>query len=60
MAKIFGFFNECIRELKLVSWPTREHVLSSVKVVIVSTIIVAVILGALDLGFTELFRLLMK
>ncbi|MDE5776590.1 MAG: preprotein translocase subunit SecE, partial [Treponemataceae bacterium] len=37
-----------------------DYVLSSVRVVLISTIIVAVILGALDLGFTELFRLLMK
>ena len=60
MANVVGFFKECVRELKLVSWPTREYVLSSVKVVIISTVMVAVVLGALDLGFTELFRLLMK
>ncbi len=60
MAKVFGFFKDCVRELKLVSWPTREYVLSSVKVVLISTVMIAVVLGALDLGFTELFRLLMK
>ena len=60
MAKIFNFFGECVRELKLVVWPTKERVLSSSKVVIISTIIIAVVLGAMDLGFTELFRLLMK
>ena len=60
MAKIGSFFRECVGELKKVTWPTRDDVWASVKVVIVLTIIMAIILGALDLGFTQLFRLLMK
>ena len=60
MAKIFQFFKESRAELKKVVWPTRDDVVSSIKVVIISTILVAVILGLLDLGFTELFRILMK
>ena len=47
-------------EMKKVVWPTKEDVISSIKVVIISTVVMAVILGALDLGFSELFRLLMK
>ena len=60
MAKAVNFFKECAHELKLVIWPTREQVWSRVQVVIVSTIIVSIVLGALDLGFTALFRFLMK
>lgn len=60
MAKVVQFFKESRAELKKVIWPTKEDVLSSVKVVIVSTIIIAVVLGLLDLGFSALFRLLMK
>ena len=60
MAKVFQFIKESRAELKKVVWPTKDDVISSIKVVIISTVIVAVILGALDLGFTELFRLLMK
>ena len=60
MAKIFQFFKESKAELKKVVWPTKDDVLSSIKIVIISTIIMAVILGLLDLGFTQLFRLLMK
>ncbi len=60
MAKVIQFIKESKAELKKVVWPTKEDVLSSIKVVIISTIVVAVILGALDLGFSELFRLLMK
>ena len=58
MAKVMGFFKECGAELRKVVWPTRDDVVSSVKVVIISTIIIAVILGALDLLFTTGMRLL--
>jgi preprotein translocase subunit SecE len=60
MAKVIQFFKESRAELKKVVWPTKDDVLSSIKVVIISTIIVALILGLLDLGFTELFRIVMK
>ena len=59
MAKIFQFFKESRAELKKVVWPTKADVLSSIKVVIISTFIVAIILGLLDLGFSQLFRLLL-
>ncbi|MBP5603620.1 MAG: preprotein translocase subunit SecE [Treponema sp.] len=60
MAKVIQFFKESKAELKKVVWPTKDDVFSSIKVVILSTIIVAVILGLLDFGFTELFRFFMK
>ncbi len=60
MAKMFQYFKECKAELKKVEWPSKVDVVSSLKVVIISTIIVAVILGLLDFGFTEAFRALMK
>ena len=60
MAKVVQFLKEPKAELKKVVWPTKEDVLSSIKVVIISTVVVAVILGLFDLGFTQLFRLLMK
>ncbi len=60
MAKIFQFFKESRAELKKVVWPTKADVLSSIKVVIISTFIVAIILGLLDLGFSQLFRLILK
>ena len=49
--KIVSFFKECIAELKKVVWPSKDYVISSVKVVLISTIVVAVILGLLDLLF---------
>ena len=48
MSKIVQFVRDCVGELRKVVWPTREDVISSVKVVVVSTIIIAFLLGFLD------------
>lgn len=48
MRKIVQFVKECYGELRKVIWPTREDVLSSVKVVIISTVLIAVVLGLVD------------
>jgi len=48
VSKIGNFFKECVGELKKVVWPSRVEVWSSVKVVVISTILVAAFLGALD------------
>ena len=48
MKKLVQFIKESYAELKKVVWPTRDDVVSSVKVVIISTIIVAAVLGLID------------
>lgn len=58
--KVVNFLRESRSELRKVSWPTREEVVSSVKVVIILTITVSVALGLLDWGFTEAFRAIMR
>ncbi|MCL2212037.1 MAG: preprotein translocase subunit SecE [Treponema sp.] len=59
MKKIIQFFKESYAELKKVVWPGRDDVISSVKVVIVSTVVVAAVLGLIDmlllLGIRALF-----
>ena len=63
-AKKSGGLKEYLKGVKIemskVVWPTKTDVFASLKVVIISTIIVAVLLGLLDFGFTEAFRALMK
>ena len=44
MGKIVQFIKECYAELRKVVWPGRDDVISSVKVVIISTLIIAVVL----------------
>ncbi|MDR2659585.1 MAG: preprotein translocase subunit SecE [Spirochaetaceae bacterium] len=59
MHKIVKFIKESYAELKKVIWPSRDDVISSVKVVIVSTVIIAAVLGLVDvlllLGIQAIF-----
>ena len=48
MRKIVQFIKECHAELKKVVWPGRDDVIASVKVVIISTLIIAAVLGLVD------------
>ncbi|GHV78196.1 hypothetical protein AGMMS49942_30170 [Spirochaetia bacterium] len=49
MRKIVQFVKECYAELRKVVWPGRDDVISSVKVVIISTVIFAAVLGLVDI-----------
>ena len=49
MRKIVQFVKESYAELRKVIWPGRDSVISSVKVVIISTMIIAAILGLVDI-----------
>ncbi|MDR1127173.1 MAG: preprotein translocase subunit SecE [Treponema sp.] len=57
--KIVSFAKESYAELKKVVWPSREDAISSVKVVIISTVIIAMVLGLIDvlllLGMQAIF-----
>ncbi len=48
MDKVLLFFKESYAELKKVVWPSRQEVVSSTWIVIVSTIIFACVLGLVD------------
>jgi len=60
MKKIVQFFKDSYAELRKVVWPSKEDVLASTKVVIFSTLAMAVILGLFDglfgTGIDKLFR----
>ncbi|TVQ22093.1 MAG: preprotein translocase subunit SecE [Spirochaetaceae bacterium] len=53
MKRIVQFFKDSYAELKRVVWPTREQVISSTQVVLVSLVLFGIALGALDLIFTQ-------
>ncbi|MDR0583162.1 MAG: preprotein translocase subunit SecE [Treponema sp.] len=48
MKKLIQFVKESYAELRKVIWPSRDDVISSVKIVIISTVMVAAILGLVD------------
>ena len=58
MKKIIQFCKECVTELKRVSWPSRNEVVASVKVVLISTIFIAAVLGLLDWAFMKGLRII--
>jgi len=57
MANKSNFIKECAAELKKVTWPTRDDVVASVKVVLISTVIIAAILGGFDVLYAKIMRL---
>jgi len=48
MDKVILFFKESYAELKKVVWPSRQEVVSSTWVVIISILIFAAVLGLVD------------
>jgi preprotein translocase subunit SecE len=49
MKKIIVFFQESYAELRKVTWPSRDEAIASTRVVLISTIIIALMLGLVDL-----------
>jgi preprotein translocase subunit SecE len=49
MKKVIRFVEESIAELRKVLWPSRDEVVASTKVVIVSMVIISALLGLIDL-----------
>ncbi|MBN1799072.1 MAG: preprotein translocase subunit SecE [Spirochaetales bacterium] len=62
MQRLIRFFKDSYAELKKVTWPSREEVLSSTRVVIIAILAVAFALGLVDIlllnGITFLFKVL--
>ena len=53
------FIKETIGELRKVSWPTRTEAWDLTKVVLIVLITMTLFLGALDLAYTQLFKLIL-
>ncbi len=54
------FLREVKQELKKVTWPTRKDALSGTVVVLVAVFVIAVFLGIVDSGLSNLVRELLK
>ena len=48
MKKIISFLKESRSELKKVNWPSREEVMTSTRVVIISILIIAAVIAIVD------------
>lgn len=55
----FKFISDIVAELKKVTWPSRADALRLTGLVIAFTVVVAIILGVLDYGFSKLMDLIL-
>ena len=58
--KIKQFLREFRIEMKKVAWPTRKEIVASTGVVLVVVLLVSFYLGAADLVFSKLLRLMLS
>jgi preprotein translocase subunit SecE len=57
---IVRYYRETVGELKKVTWPTWEETRRLTGIVLVVITVTAIVLGAFDFLFSELFRLLIS
>ena len=58
MNKIVKFVHESYAELKKVTWPSRDDVSASTRIVIISTALIAIALGLVDLVIFQAMELI--
>lgn len=56
----FSFFTDSWSELKKVKWPNRKELTSYTIVVLITVIFITIYFAVLDLGISELLRLVFE
>jgi len=54
--KIINFFKDISKEMEKVTWPTREELYESTKVVIVVTIVISLFTWVVDTALSEALK----
>ena len=54
--KIVNFFNDVVKEMKKVTWPTKDELKESTMVVIVVCLILAAFTYVIDMGVSYLIK----
>ena len=54
--KILGFFTDVVKEMQKVTWPSREELTESTKIVIIVTLAIAVFAWVVAFGVSELLK----
>ena len=60
MLKIGKFMSQVRAEMKKVSWPTRQELISSTVVVLISTILLAIFIGLCDVVLSRTIHFLIR
>ncbi len=56
--RIRRYFREMYAELKKATWPSRKTLVKYTSVVLAFVIVLAVVIGLMDLGLTQLLKLI--
>jgi preprotein translocase subunit SecE len=54
--KIINFFNDVVKEMKKVTWPTKEELKESTTIVIVVCLIIAAFTYVIDMSIAQLLK----
>ncbi|MCF8242218.1 MAG: preprotein translocase subunit SecE [Melioribacteraceae bacterium] len=54
--KIINFFNDVVKEMKKVTWPTKEELKESTNIVIVVCLLLAAFTYAIDMTISQIFK----
>ncbi len=54
--KIIRFFEDVVKEMKKVTWPTKEELKESTNVVIIVVLLFAAFTYVIDMAVTQLFK----
>lgn len=54
--KIINFFQDVVKEMKKVTWPTKEELLESTKVVIIVCIVLATFTYVIDMIISQVLK----
>jgi preprotein translocase subunit SecE len=54
--KIINFFNDIVKEMEKVTWPTRDELVESTKIVIIVTLIIAAFAWVVDFAVSEILK----
>jgi preprotein translocase subunit SecE len=60
MQRIVNFFREVGREMRKVSWPKRKELTNYTITVITTVVFFSVFFAVIDLGISELIRLILE
>ncbi|MED4970286.1 preprotein translocase subunit SecE [Parageobacillus toebii] len=60
MQRIMNFFKEVAREMKKVSWPSRKELVNYTAIVLATVVFFTVFFAIVDLGISELIRLVFE
>jgi preprotein translocase subunit SecE len=60
MQRLISFFRDTVREMKKVSWPKRKELTRYTIIVMTTVTFVALFFAVIDLGISELIRVILE